>query len=345
MVIDRFKDLSKAVSHFSALKKSELEDDDEEEEDLVEELEEIFHESDHDEDKGAKKDLEKGLVKVKSELSTCSRLEALLKDIAVLKESLPLIEQLIRHVDKLHKDSLQTVSPNQAQDLHSRLTANTTKINTMLTNARRALEDLQAKATTVAISSKDSVIRIARVQSMHLSRKLLDLVKLWHQVESSSRARARAHLERQFLIIKPEATADDLDTLAQAAMSSSTSSFNALLTQQSMFAPHLEAGQVLAQMRAQRDEMQRIEQGLQDINQLMLQISLLVQQQGEWIDRLQEHVERTAEYAGKSARLVKRAVGKKKKGQVLKWILIVVIILVIVAVLGVLSFYLKPFFG
>lgn len=170
-------------------------------------------------------------------------------------------------------------------------------------------------------------MRIRRTQQAKQAKRFIELMKKYQDMQNLYKSKYRAQLERQYLIVKPMATREELDRVVGADGAN-------VLTQQMLFSMSNKAlaQTQLTEMKERHHEIVTIERSIQEIHQMFMDMALIVDQQGELIDRLGEHVENTLEYTQKGAQHVEAAVASKRRSQRIKWILSIIGIVVLIII-------------
>lgn len=174
------------------------------------------------------------------------------------------------------------------------------------------------------VSKTDMRIRYA--QQKKQAAQFLALWKAYTAMSQTYKAKYRAQLERQYLIVKPMATRAELDQIAQAEGA------HMLTTQMFSMSNRAVAQTRLAEMTERHTEILAIEKSIQEIQQMFLDMELIVAEQGELIDRVSDHVEQTLEHTQKATEHVEAAVASKRRSQRIKWILSIVAIVIVIIV-------------
>lgn len=123
----------------------------------------------------------------------------------------------------------------------AKISAETDRTNQLVQQSKLLIKDLCFDANP----------RLATAQSTILSRRLLKILKDWEQLQRTYRAKYRAQLERQYLIMKPDAGRDELAALGECEIQ---------LSQQMFTATHAE--QRLREMRERQYEIRQIERSI-----------------------------------------------------------------------------------
>lgn len=228
------------------------------------------------------------------------------------------IEQIIDHIEYLHKQALVAVKVEACQDLARRIALDTDRTNAQIIRVRGLIMDLGKE--------RGKNDRMAKSQNAILGQRLLKTIKDWEQMQCTYRAKYRSQLERQYLIIKPEAGRDELDLLVRADLRLS----------QQMFSLG-QAEERLREVKERQHEIQQLEQSIRDLHQMFVDVSVMVNQQGEQIGRLQDYVSSTTQYAELASEQMKKSLVQRASLQKKKWIIILVVV-VILLVTGIIMF-------
>lgn len=169
--------------------------------------------------------------------------------------------------------------------------------------------------------------RLGTAQASVLSKRLLDLLHLWESQQGMFRRKYQSQLERQYLIINPVATREELDRIVEGGEVDTMS-----LQQHQIFLPggKAQVEQRLRDMKERQVEIQRIERSIQELHQMFVDVSIMVNQQGGQIDNILSYVSLTQEHAEKAAVVMHVSVAQKKAALRRKWIIIFVITCILV---------------
>lgn len=267
-------------------------------------------------------DLELGMVAPSTEHS----IEDFLGAVEEVKERMGKISRNIEDIEGLHKKALSTHNLEEATRLGRLIDELVLRTNREGQALRRILagltEETERLSTGGLLTPSDQ--RLRRTQQSRWSQKLLAIMNRFQIVQTTYQAKYRQQLERQYLIVKPSATREELQRLTHSADSTT-------MLHQQIFAHanKAQAQTTLAQMRERHQEIQNIERSVQELHQMFLDISLVIEQQGELIDKIEDHVGSTLEYTENAAEEMKGAVVKQRRMQRRKWILLAIALIII----------------
>jgi syntaxin 1B/2/3 len=158
-----------------------------------------------------------------------------------------------------------------------------------------------------------------------LSNAFLAAMRRYQKMQETYQDKYKAQLQRQYLIVKPRATQEELAELTRDP--------DAMKVQ--VFAMNVkeESKKTLVQMKGRLQDMQKLEQSILELNQLFLEMQDLVVGQGDVINKIGYNVDQIEEYTAKAAQDLEQAVESQKAIQKKKWLMLMIIGIVILIVL------------
>jgi t-SNARE complex subunit (syntaxin) len=160
-----------------------------------------------------------------------------------------------------------------------------------------------------------------------LTKKFLDLMQEYQEVQTKYKNKFRERVERQYKIVKPDATQEEIDA---ALESGNTEVFaNQILDTKR----HEMAKDALAYIENKHKDILRLEQSIQELHQLFLDMAILVEAQGELIDQIEFNVSQSVAFTRDAVTQLQKANKEQKKSRK-KMCCIIVILLVVLAILA-----------
>lgn len=123
------------------------------------------------------------------------------------------ITRLMNEIDALHRHTLATVDAEEASRLSERISSSSTLAAAEASTIRRLLKaiDTDTNQNKKKLSPSDYRLRTAKHRSW--CKKFLALMDQFERMQSNYRNKYRTHLERQYLLVKPDASRAELDEL------------------------------------------------------------------------------------------------------------------------------------
>jgi t-SNARE complex subunit (syntaxin) len=157
----------------------------------------------------------------------------------------------------------------------------------------------------------------------------------FQSMQSLYQGKYRQQLERQYLIVKPQATKEELDRLTHGGSADAT----VLLNQQIFsMANRAQAAKQLAEMQERHHDIISIEKSIRELHQMFVDMAIIVEQQGELIDKVEDHVANTAEYTEHAAQEMRQAVIRQRGVQKKKWIILIILV-ILLTIIGLVIYF------
>ncbi|KAF7721984.1 Plasma membrane t-SNARE, secretory vesicle fusion [Apophysomyces ossiformis] len=141
------------------------------------------------------------------------------------------------------------------------------------------------------------------IQTMHLRKRFLELIKRYQDIERTYQTKYRQHVERQIRIVKPDATQDEIDNVIESDQPPQI--FSQSLMQASRRG---EASSVLSEVQSRHDDIKRIERTIVELHQLFMDMSMLVENQGVVLGQIQNSAEDTTRNLEQGNRFIGKAI-------------------------------------
>jgi len=248
-----------------------------------------------------------------------------------IKKTMASIRYNIRQIEQSHGECLTAVSADQGRESTERLEELMRTTNGMATQVRNRLKSMDVENKEYARSNVGA--SEARIRSnMHgtLTRKFVDLMAEYQELQTKYKNKYRERVERQYKIVKPHASKDEID----AAFDSGDSQDN-VFTQQILQGPgHAAARSALADIQERHKDITRLETSIQELHQLFLDMSVLVESQGELLDQIEYTVSQSVNFTGKAVEELRTANQYQKRVRKKMCCIICVILIVIIAIIA-----------
>ena len=243
--------------------------------------------------------------------------------VAEIKKANKLVRQLTVEIEKLHKDSLASADMGVQDECSRQVEVLMGKVNQMTNRTRLALQEIDQVNGELErhAESKSGNLRMRIDNHRQLSSGFVDVMRRYQKMQEVYQEKHRAQLKRQFLIVNPRATAQELEQL--------TSDPEAMKLQIFAIGMREESRKTLAQMKNRMQDMQKLEQSIVQLRQLFLEMQDLVVSQGDIVNSIQYNYEQIEDYTARAAQDMESAVESQKAIQKKKWILIGIALVVL----------------
>ncbi len=267
-------------------------------------------------------------------LEGAATIEEFIERMTAVAGTIEWIAGSVEHVDKLHRQALAAVNGDESVRVSRLIDERVARTNREAQGVRRALKVLSAETAAAQMTASD--VRMRTTQQARLGKKFLKVMGDFQRMQGAYRERYRLQLERQYLIIAPDATRADLDNMvgAMAAGDADDQQQGLSALNQRIFslANRSSFQRTLAEMRERHDEIVAIERSMAELHQMFLDMATVVEAQGELVDKVEEHVDATAEYTEAAAVQMRGAVVGQRSAQRKRWFLSAVCVVLLVAI-------------
>jgi len=265
-------------------------------------------------------------VKTTADLSSAldsDTMAAFYNEISSIQDSLRTFNDNVARISDLHTRSLNNTDDAVAQRSSAELeelVADTSALSNVLKRRIKSLEKQGA-------AGRDGQIR--KQQTGLVKSKFVEAIQNYQTVEQQFRQKYRQRLERQYKIVKPDATPDEIRSAIEGDNGGQV--FSQALLNSNRYG---ESRAAYREVQERHADIQKIEQTLTELAQLFNDMSILVEQQDEVLNVIETTaaaVEKDTEAGlGHTIKAVKSARSARK----MRWICFS-IVLVILAIVGI----------
>ncbi|KAI0797718.1 t-SNARE [Abortiporus biennis] len=244
-------------------------------------------------------------------------------EISGIQDELKTFNDNVTRISDLHSRSLNNTDDAQQQRVAQQLeelVADTSALSSVL---KRRIKSLERQGA----AGRDGQIR--KQQTSLVKQKFVEAIQNYQTVEQQYRTKYKQRLERQFKIVKPDASPEEVKAVVNDDQGGQIFS-QALMTSNR----HGEARSAYREVQERHEDIKRIEKTLTELAQLFNDMSVLVEQQDEQINTIEQtaaDVEKDMEVGlGYTEKAVVSARAARKK----RWIcfILILIILIIIAI-------------
>ncbi|KAB8283927.1 t-SNARE [Yarrowia lipolytica] len=228
-------------------------------------------------------------------------------------------DQNIDTIESLHKQALSEISGEQETYTREQIGSLANETSALSQSLKDRIKSLQSRST------RDST---KKTQAENLKRQFMNAIQRYQTVEATFRQKYREQAERQFRIVRPEATDAEVKAAIEDVQGEQIFS-QALRTSNRRG----EAQTALSEVQTRHREIQKIEQTMAELAQLFHDMELLVAEQEAPVQHVEKHTEQVQvdveQGMGHTSKAVVFARAARKKKW---WCLLICLIIIILAV-------------
>jgi len=246
-------------------------------------------------------------------------------EISAIDNLIAQVQEKIKHLKTLEGDLARVLSESDMNVVQAKMEKTTAEANVITLEVNQRLKRLQQQVAQMPPNADQAMGKnLLSAQS----RKFLNTLTAYQQVQRQNRDACRDRFARQYRIVNPGATDEEVTQKLQEGASGGVFSSQAMDSSRAKLA--LEG----AQQRAQ--DIQRIAQHIEQINQLFADVAAMVNQQGQLIDKIEFNTYQAQDNMEKAdvhlaAAVDSAAAARRKRWIVFAIIAVVILILIIVA--------------
>ncbi|KAI0870336.1 putative syntaxin-like protein psy1 [Hypoxylon argillaceum] len=229
----------------------------------------------------------------------------------------------VQAIASLHQRSLTEADGGLSGQQLERLVAETQSLNSGI---RDQLKFLANDANRTVDGSRAVKERQTNTIKAQFEREL----RSYQEEELAFRGRYRDQIARQYRIVNPDASEDEVRQATEADWGNEGVFQTALRTNRTG-----QASSVLGAVRARHNELQRIEKTLMELSNLFQDVAVLIEQQDPIITKAEENAADTNHNLTQGNAQVKKGIISARNARKWKWWCLLIVILIIAVAVGV----------
>ncbi|KAI5965349.1 SSO2 [Candida pseudojiufengensis] len=251
-----------------------------------------------------------------------------MNEIQDINSQLDNYSNIINLIDNKQKSFLYNIDLNDEDTEY-----NSQQIDTLVGEAQSLQLDLKARIKNVQVQAIHSKDQTKIDQSETCRKRFLDLIQDYRLIEAKNKENSKDQAARQYQIIKPDATQEEIRAVVEDGGDSQQFFQQALLQSNRRG----EARSVLNEVQIRHRELLKLEKTMAELTQLFHDMEELVIEQDQPIQQIEEQVG-TAQHdieqgVGHTNKAVKSAKSARKK-KIWCLVIVVIIIIILAVILG-----------
>lgn len=252
-------------------------------------------------------------------------------EIGSIQDAIKEFNDNVAKIGDLHSRSLNNTDDMAAQRVQSELDRKIDETSALSSDLKRRIQTLARQGG----AGRDGQIK--KQQTQLVKEKFKEAIQGYQQVEQQFRQRYKQRMERQFKIVKPDASPEEVKAVVEDTSGGQ-------VFQQALMSSNRQGASRAAyrEVQERHEDIKRIEQTLTELAQLFNDMSVLVEQQDETVIAIEtsaasaeKDLEVGVQYTDKA---VESARGARKK----RWICFVLIIVLLVIIAIVIATQVVP---
>ncbi|KAJ3084922.1 Plasma membrane t-SNARE, secretory vesicle fusion, partial [Quaeritorhiza haematococci] len=246
-------------------------------------------------------------------LAECDRLESQIADVT----------EMINQLEKLYAECVISVDNKATSD---RIDALSSDIRLAIQRLRGNLKSLVA--TTAALPPRTRSTAIRRNAESRVASRLRDAAQSYRDMQQRYQAEYKERLERQYRIVRPEATKEEIEDAVSRG--------GGIFSREILASSIGEQKRALEEVQTRHAAIREIEKSVTELFELIRDMNEMLAAQQQQIDAIEYHVEETKENVIKGEREIESGIVLRKDSRRKQWILlgiVAVIALILIIIL------------
>jgi len=247
-------------------------------------------------------------------------MSAFYTEISSIQDALRTFNDNVTRIGSLHSSSLNNMDDAAAQRNTTQLDGLVEDTSALSASLKKRIKALEAQRG----SGRDGQIR--QQQTALVKSKFVEAIQNYQIIEQQYRVKYKERLARQYKIVKPEATPDEV----AAAVNNEEGG--------QIFAQALLKKSAYQEVQERHEDIKRIEQTLGELAQLFNDMSVLVEGQDDTINHIEAEARGVADNTVAGLIYTDKAVISARAARKKRWIcffIIVIVLAVIAIILGI----------
>jgi len=249
------------------------------------------------------------------------------REVGTIKSIMNDIKNNVKIIEQKHGQTLTDVYGGkqfkaELDDYTDATNAKAGQVKTMLKNMDAANEEFKQQ------NPNSSEARIRQNMHQQLTKKFMEHMSEYQEVQTKYKNKYRETVERQYKIVKPDATQEDVEKVLDGGS-------DTIFTDHMLIGSGAQAAKnALADIQERHHDIQRLERSINELYELFSDLALLVDAQGELLDQIEYSVGQALDFTKTGVQELNKANEYAKKSRKKMCCIAVTLIIIIVVVIG-----------
>ncbi|VDB82808.1 unnamed protein product [Peniophora sp. CBMAI 1063] len=253
---------------------------------------------------------------------------AFFNEVSSIQDQLRALDQHVARISDLHARTLNTADEAAGRQNEALLDESVAEARGLTQRIKTAIWEIEKQPTP---PGQNAMIR--KNQTKLLREKFVEALQNYQRVEQDYRQRYKQRVERQFKIVKPDATPEEVRAVVE-------NDGGGQVFQQALMntTRYDQSRMAYREVQERHEEIQKIERTLAELAQIFNDMSILVNQQDETINAIETSAQQVEGDTEAGLQQTEKAVVHARAARRKRWIcfgIFVFIVLVLALVLGI----------
>jgi len=257
-------------------------------------------------------------------------MSAFYTEISSIQDSLRTFNDNVARISDLHSRSLNNTDDNAAQRNAAQLDELIEDTSALSATLKRRIKALEKQGG----SGRDGQIR--KQQTALVKSKFVEAIQNYQTVEQQYRSKYKQRMERQFKIVKPDASPEEVRAVVNDENNGQI--FSQALMNSNRYG---ESRAAYREVQERHEDIKRIEKTLGELAQLFNDMSVLVEQQDETINVIETQAAGVEKDTEVGLQYTEKAVESARAARKKRWICFIICLILIIIVVVVVVVVIK----
>jgi len=247
-------------------------------------------------------------------------MRAFYAEISSIQDSLRTLNDNVARIGDLHSRSLNNMDDAAAQRNTAQLDELVEETSALSATLKKQIKVLEAGKG----SGRDGQIR--QQQTALVKSKFVEAIQNYQSVEQQYRTKYKQRMERQFKIVKPDATPEEVKAVVNDEQGGQ------IFSQALMNSRYTDSRAAYREVQERHEDIKRIEKTLAELAQLFNDMSVLVEQQDETINVIEAQAAGVEKDTEAGLQYTDKAVVSARAARKKRWICFFIILTVVIVI-------------
>jgi len=248
-------------------------------------------------------------------------------EISSIQDSIRVFNDNVSRISDLHARSLNNTDDAAAARNTERLEELVNDTSALSTTLKRRIQGLERQAG----SAREAQIK--KQQTALVKSKFVEAIQNYQQVEQQYRQKYKQRMERQFKIVKPDATPEEVQAVVDDSQGGQI--FSQALMNSNRYG---ESRAAYREVQERHEDIKRIERTIAELAQLFNDMSILVEQQDETINIIEAQASEVEKDVETGLGYTEKAVTSARSARKKRWICFIIFLIILAIVGAVVAF-------
>ncbi|KNZ44558.1 hypothetical protein VP01_903g5 [Puccinia sorghi] len=253
-------------------------------------------------------------------------MSSFMDEVSSLNDGIRTVNENVDRVKEFHNRLLSELDDHQHQAISSQLAALTSETSRLTRNLKNRIHSLQSSIShNQGVNNGDANVRATQVGA--LKKRFMDSIMKYQSVEQESRQKYKARMERQYRIVKPDATPEEIRQAVDSDDGGQIFS-QALMTSNR----YGDARAAFNEVKERHEDVKRIEKTLTELMEMFNDLATMVEEQDQLIQNVEANaneIQRDVEQAGQHITKARDSAASARRK---RWICFLIIAAAVIAI-------------